>query len=100
VTASSIGTYLDIMGGSQSTPSARTETAGPSEDIGVAAQVLALVIAGKGTVEEITKATGLGATDVLAVLVALANARVAEFTASGAELRAVPSESIAAIAQE
>jgi hypothetical protein len=73
---------------------------GSEEDIGAAAQVLAVVLAGKSTIEEIAQATGLDAKGALAALVALSNAGVVGLSVNGAEVRAVPSESIAAIANE
>ena len=105
MTSSSIGTYLDIMSSGQAKQSAVQQqaeepSAASNEDIGAAAQVLALVLAGKGTVEEIAQATGLDASAVLGVLVSLSNAGVVELAVSGAEVRATPSERIATIADE
>lgn len=98
MTASSIGTYLDIMSTTSSKQSEVPESAAPPQDIAAVAQVLTLVMAGKGTVEEIVQATGLDANQALAALVSLANAGVVELSTNGAEVRATPSESIAAIA--
>lgn len=106
MTSSSIGTYLDIMSSGQAKQSAQQSAqpdappASSNEDIGAAAQVLALVLAGKGTVEEIAQATGLDASAVLGVLVSLSNAGVVELAVNGAEVHATPSERIATIADE
>jgi hypothetical protein len=97
--ASSFGTYLDIMKTRGATQGAGAERAS-QEDITRAAQVLALVLAGKGTLEEIVNETGLDATDALAALVALSNAGVVELNTKGAEVRAIPSGSVAEIAKD